>query len=213
MMIKLSEAQKKYDMKITGVIHAGAHFAEEHEDYLACGIEKVIYFEPCQKAFEHLLKKFKGNKNVKLYKCALGDKKQVIDMYVETANQGQSNSLLKPVKHLDQFPDIKFTDTEKVGVLRLNDVEYDRPRYNFLNMDVQGYENRVLKGADRCLKHFDYVYTEVNIDEVYEDCARMTELDYLLSDFERVETNMGGGTWGDALYIRKKAAENGVAFN
>ena len=37
-----------------------------------------------------------------------------------------------------------------------------------INMDVQGYELEVLKGATKTLEQVDYVYCEVNRDEVYE---------------------------------------------
>jgi len=47
--------------------------------------------------------------------------------------------------------------------------------------------------------------TEVNNSELYENCAKVKELDDYLStyDFERVETTWDGVTWGDALYIKK----------
>ena len=39
--------------------------------------------------------------------------------------------------------------------------------YNFLNMDVQGYELEVLKGGTTTLEKIEYVMTEVNRAEVY----------------------------------------------
>jgi hypothetical protein len=71
-------------------------------------------------------------------------------------------------------------------------------------MDVQGFELEVLKGGKQTLDQVDYVYTEVNRDEVYEDNVYIEELDVFLSDFSRVETEWTGETWGDALYIRKR---------
>jgi hypothetical protein len=72
-------------------------------------------------------------------------------------------------------------------------------------MDVQGYELEVLKGATETLKRVDYVYCEVNRDEVYEGNAYVEELDEFLSSYgmERVETSWEGQIWGDALYIKK----------
>ena len=61
----------------------------------------------------------------------------------------------------------------------------------------------MIKGAAETLKNIDTIYTEVNRAEVYEGCVQIDELDYLLSDFERVETSWAGGTWGDAIYKRK----------
>ena len=74
-------------------------------------------------------------------------------------------------------------------------------------MDVQGYELEVLKGGTKTLEHVDYVYCEVNRDEVYENNAYVEELDEFLSEYnmKRVETDWAGDIWGDALYIREAA--------
>ena len=56
------------------------------------------------------------------------------------------------------------------------------------------------------LPNVDYLYTEVNSDFVYKDCALVSELDDYLIQFglERVETNWTPYKWGDAFYMRKK---------
>ena len=53
------------------------------------------------------------------------------------------------------------------------------------------------------LDMIDYLYLEVNIEEVYKDCALLPELDEFLVDFERVETKMTPYGWGDCLMVRK----------
>ena len=72
-------------------------------------------------------------------------------------------------------------------------------------MDVQGYELEVLKGGTKTLEKVDYVYCEVNRDEVYENNAYVEELDEFLKGYnmERVMTSWEGQIWGDALYVRK----------
>ena len=89
---------------------------------------------------------------------------------------------------------------------RLDSFSEETQGFNFINMDVQGYELEVLKGGSETLKHVDYVYCEVNRDEVYENNAYIEELDEFLSEYEmdRVETDWSGGILGDALYVRKK---------
>ena len=89
-----------------------------------------------------------------------------------------------------------------------NNVDLDM--FNFINIDVQGYELEVFKGAMETLTEIDYVYTEVNTAEIYEDCTKIEQLDEFLGNlynFERVETRFvggkGAGTWGDALYVKK----------
>jgi hypothetical protein len=78
--------------------------------------------------------------------------------------------------------------------------------YNFLNFDIQGAELKALKGMESYLDKVDYLYTEVNSDYVYKECALIGELDEYLLKFglHRVETKWCGEfRWGDAFYIRK----------
>ena len=90
-------------------------------------------------------------------------------------------------------------------MVRLDDVLENKENYNFITIDVQGYELEVFKGGQETLKNIDYIITEVNRDELYENCARVEHLDdFLLQfDFQRVETNWEGETWGDAFYIKQ----------
>lgn len=73
------------------------------------------------------------------------------------------------------------------------------------NLDVQGYELEVLKGSQEMLANIFGILTEVNRDELYENCIQVEQLDDFLNlyDFQRVETNWEGETWGDAFYLKK----------
>jgi len=191
-------------MDIKGIIHVGAHYGEEMEEYVSNGIQEIILFEPLSECFDILQKKiFDLNANIEGYQVALGSSPGTAIMYLSD-NQKQSSSILKPKVHLTHHPHVKFDGTEEVEVDLLDN--FDTKDYNFLNMDVQGYELEVLKGATETLKHVDYVYCEVNRDEVYENNAYVEELDEYLSTYgmERVETSWVGEIWGDALYIKRK---------
>lgn len=113
---------------------------------------------------------------------------------------------MKPKKHLEQYPEIIFDSYEMVEMVRLDDILENKEKYNFLTIDVQGYELEVLKGSRETLKNVDYILTEVNRDDLYENCAKVKELDTFLQQFafQRVETNWEGGTWGDAFYLKIK---------
>jgi hypothetical protein len=116
-----------------------------------------------------------------------------------------SSSVLKPKVHLQLHPSVGFPTTEEVEMMRLDSFSNETQNFNFINMDVQGYELEVLRGGAETLKHIDYVYCEVNRDELYEGNAFVEDLDKFLSDYnmERVETDWAGTLWGDALYVRK----------
>lgn len=190
-------------MKLDGIIHIGAHYGEEIPTYIDCGVKHLVMFEPLEDNFNTLAEKIKDfDANIIMHKTALGSEAKKETMYV-SSNDMESSSILKPKEHLNNHPDISFPTTEDVDVNRLDD--YDCKGYNFIAMDVQGYELEVLKGARKTLEHIEYVYCEVNRDEVYENNAYVEEIDEFLSAYnmERMETTWGGGIWGDALYIRK----------
>ena len=205
MLISFTNLRRKYNMNIKGIIHVGAHYGEEISEYIDNGIQDIILFEPLVENFDILSKKVKTlNANIEGYQVALGSKKGDATMYVSD-NEKQSSSVLKPKVHLTHHPHVKFPSTEDVEVHLLDD--YNSKDYNFINMDVQGYELEVLKGGTKTLDHVDYVYCEVNRDEVYENNAYVEELDEFLSGYnmKRVETDWAGDIWGDALYIREAA--------
>jgi len=211
MLLNLNDIIKKYDLKIEGVLHIGAHFGEEYESYVSNNIKNLTFFEPVPTTFQRLKNKLEGK--AILVNTALGNETGKITMNVETANQGQSSSILKPALHLSQYPHIKFEDKIEVDITTLD--EYmtsfystgfigDAPKYNMINIDVQGYELEVFKGAAKTLENINYIVTEVNRDVVYHQCAFVEDLDEYLGkyNFKRVETTWDGGTWGDALYVK-----------
>jgi FkbM family methyltransferase len=211
MLLNLNNIIKSYDLKIEGVLHIGAHFGEEYESYIANNINNLIFFEPVPVTFQQLKDKLQGK--AILVNTALGNTTGKITMNIETANQGQSSSILKPALHLAQYPHIKFEDKIEVDITTLDEYMIslrstgfmgEPAKYNMINIDVQGYELEVFKGAEKTLETIDYIITEVNRDVVYHQCAFVDDLDEYLGkyNFKRVETTWDGGTWGDALYVK-----------
>ena len=193
---------------INGVLHIGAHFGEEIPQYQQYGL-KAVLFEPHPQSFYVLEQKWRGDPSLVFVNKALGAECKSVTMFCETANQGQSSSLLKPKKHLEKYPHIKFESTLEVDQITLDGFMHtlsDGVEYNFINMDVQGYELEVLKGATHTLEKIDHIVSEVNWEELYEGCVQIADLDRFLLGFgfHRIAlapTNCG---WGDALYSKRK---------
>ena len=193
-------------MSIKGVVHIGAHYGEEIQEYVDNGIQKITVFEPLSENFNVLSQRLQNvNADIQGYQVALGSKKGTATMYL-SSNEAQSSSILKPKEHLEHHPDVSFDGTEEVEVDVLD--TFDIGEANFINIDVQGYELEVFKGGQKTLEQIDYVYCEVNRGEMYEGNPLIEELDEHLGEygFERVETHWPETwyKWGDALYIKKK---------
>jgi len=203
MLLDLIKLKEKFNLNIKGVLHIGAHFGQEYTTYEKLDIINIMFFEPLPQTFEKL-KSNVGDKAI-LVNTALGNVIGEVEMYVETANQGQSSSVLEPSIHLRQYPHIQFNNKITVPITKLDTFIEHKNEYNFINIDVQGYELEVFKGGVDFLNSIDYIMTEVNRDEVYKNCPMITELDDFLKfyGFTRVETTWDGITWGDAFYIKK----------
>jgi len=203
MLLNLNSLVKQYDVQITGVIHVGGHIGDELESYR--GIDNLIIFEPQKHCFNQLTAKAKRvGMNPTLVNKALGNNVGRVEMTSDPT--GLCGSILKPKLHLELSPDVIFSVKEEVELSTLdNEIEENHP-FNFLNMDTQGYELEVLKGGKRTLESIQYVYTEVNQAEVYENNAMIDELDEFLESYEmeRIATGWHGSqTWGDAFYIKR----------
>jgi FkbM family methyltransferase len=195
-----------------GVLHIGAHHGEEAQDYANSGIRNVLWVEAnpyiMKDLYDHT--KFVSIKS-KYLNEVLSDEDNV-DTHLNIANNGQSSSILELGTHAVQYPHIHYTKKVPVKtkrfdtVYRENRIELDLDQYDFINLDVQGAELKVLKGFGNLFEKFPFraVYTEVNFEELYKDCCMIEELDQFLGEhgFQRVLTAAPEQTWGDSLYLR-----------
>ena len=54
MLLNLDSLKEKYDLKIKGVLHIGAHIGQEFQTYERLGIKNVMFFEPIKNTFNRL---------------------------------------------------------------------------------------------------------------------------------------------------------------
>jgi FkbM family methyltransferase len=205
MLLDFKTLYVRHKLKIRGALHVGAHLAEEALTYVNFNVNPVYWIEGNPDnipAIERAVAQY-GHWVI----CALITDKdyEPTDFHI-TNYDSMSSSVLEFGTHTSFSPNTKFVDHRVYESRTLDSLaeDYERfPMVNFLNMDLQGAELLALKGARNLLEQIDYIYTEVNEDEVYRGCAKVHELDEFLADFQRVETGMVRGQgWGDALYVR-----------
>lgn len=193
-----------FDLQITGIIHGGAHLGEEAAAYTAAGVDKVLWIEGNPDLIPQL------RRNVAPYhhdvaQALLGAEPGEAVFHV--ANNGQSSSVLDLGTHAEKHPEVVFVGEKKLPVKTLDSVvgHHWAFGYNFLSLDLQGYELEALKGAEQTLRGTQYIYSEINVDELYVGCARLADLDDFLGErgFELTAMQMAGDTgWGDGLWKR-----------
>lgn len=209
MFIKVKEITETFpNIPIKGIIHIGAHEAEEYNDYKELGIDKMVWVEANPDLIPYLEDKFKGDDYIKVFNEAIFDDEKTVSFKI--SNNLQSSSILNLKEHKNLFPDVYYvkeieTVTKRFDTL-CNEQNINVDEYNFLNVDVQGADLNVILSFGDLLDKLDFIYSEVNTVEVYENCHTIDKFDEVMDTkgFKRVMTHIyHGGGWGDALYIKK----------
>lgn len=206
MLIKLDFLFKKYNLHIHGILHIGAHLCEEREDYIHHGLtdDKIIWIEGNYNLIAQIKQKYP---NSIIWNNIISDRDNEF-VTLHLANNGQSSSILELGTHKKHYSHIKYVKdvhgmTKTIKTLYK---EHGIPSNfaNFLNIDIQGAELLALKGMKYLLHNFDYLYLEVNQEELYKGCNLINEIDDYVKqfNFQRVETKMTKEKWGDAFYIK-----------
>lgn len=207
MLIPLEHMVKKFNMNITGVLHVGAHECEEQKFYLK---EKInpenIHWVEAMEGKVDLMKM--TNPFLNIYQGVISNKNNETVEFKIT-NNGESSSILDFGTHAKHHPQVHVTNVVKLKTTRLDTLieanNIDMNPINFLNLDIQGAELLALNSIEKYLKHIKYIYTEVNTEKVYKDCALLNEIDEFLKSHgftRKCEAIYRQYGWGDALYIR-----------
>jgi FkbM family methyltransferase len=201
MILNLDNLKTTYNCEFNGVLHIGAHHGEEYHTYARLNINPVVFIEAVPDTFNYLIQRV-PTEHCMCINTAVGNMDGEIEMFI--SNTSPCSSILEPGLHIDKYPEITFENKTTVKISKIDSLNI--PQCNFLNIDVQGYELEVLKGASDYLYSVDYIMTEVNRDSTYKNCAMVDEIDSFLAPygFTRVETDWAGDIWGDAFYIKSK---------
>lgn len=213
-------SQYKYfsenNIKVDGVIHVGAHRGEEIYDYEKLGAKQIIWIEPNPDVFRELeIALSRAETSVESYGfcvAASDSDCEEIDFHIcygpdagfMKGNKGCS-SLLKPKGRFEEW----HKKTIKVETVKLDTListnEFKYSDFQLLDMDTQGAELLVLKGATKVLESVKYVTTEATWDNPdYINNVMFDELKGYLESFgfEHMETFEHTSDWGDALFVK-----------
>jgi FkbM family methyltransferase len=143
---------------------------------------QAIAFEPVPRTFDLLQKNVlaSGKENVKTYPFALGDENKSSEIYFSDTNRSMAFVLDRTSRD-----DAK---TARIEVRRLDDLlsETGASSVDFVKIDVEGYELRVLRGAEATIKKYrPVVQMEFNAWtlDVQQRICLPDFLDYILTMF------------------------------
>jgi 2-O-methyltransferase len=194
--------------RVTGVLHCGAHLAEEAPDYDgAFGPDVPVWWvEGNPAVLDKIAAALSPYPNQHLIGALLADVDDELREFHVTNNDGMSSSLLEFGTHATCHPDTVFVEHLTLPTRTVDSLvaEHQISGVNLMVMDLQGAEGICLAGASRLLASLDFVMSEVNKAEVYLGAVMVDELDRLLCDFERTETQwVADYGWGDGWWVRR----------
>lgn len=144
-------------------------------------VQRAYFFEP-QTSCLPLLKEFtKELSHAEIVQIALTDAPGVTPFYETNANP--SSSMLHLAKaHLEAFPEVAETRSFEVEVARLDDVIASRetPGEIIIKIDVQGVEDRVIRGGRKTFGRARLVLIEMSYVECYDGQSLFEEVHDLL---------------------------------
>ncbi|MDB4396125.1 FkbM family methyltransferase [bacterium] len=213
MLITLEQLKQKFNLNIKGIIHCGAHHAEESDDYERYGISKVVWVEGNSELVPIVESKVSNLPENKVLNYLIYDEDGK-ELEFKITNNTQSSSVLDFGTHKHTYPGINFIKSQVKKAYTLKHIiekeNLKMEDYNMLNLDLQGVELRALKGMGDYIDSIDYVYTEINDAMVYEGNDLLVDLeDYLLSKgLYRADIHLLSHLgWGDAFYVRRPVQE------
>ena len=205
---------------IKKVVHVGADRGGELPQYRNMGVEEVVWVEANPEVYQELLENLElmNVSEVKSlpFNQLISDSDDIetdFNIYYGwdaghlVGNKGMS-SLLKAKN--SWWGSECYRGTVKLQsytldtFLEKNSLGYD---YDMLNMDTQGAELMVCKGAVKLLESVKYINSEVTLyNPQYEGNPLFNEIYDFLKPFGfiHIETELSGdGNWGDAVFEKK----------
>lgn len=188
------------------IVEAGAQFGEDTSwmaEFWTNG--KIHAFEPVPSSYKQLQLNVDEFSNVSTYPLALSNEIGVKPLYLA----GGASSLLRPKESFNN--DYFHSDLDhpiEVQCTTLDQWAKDLgiQRIDFLWLDMEGNELRMLQASPQILKQVKLIYTEVNLQPFWENCVQYHELKNWLESqgFAEIWKDLVPSWHGNALFISNR---------
>ena len=145
---------------------------------------RIHSFEPIREAFSTLSRRAADDPMWSASNVGLADESGRATINV-AANSESSSLLAMLPAHALAAPESRYVGTEEVELRKLDEIFDDVTRPGervYLKIDTQGFEGRVLKGAEECLSRIDTVQVEMPLTPLYEGEMNFADLFRLMLD-------------------------------
>lgn len=202
------------DNHVNDCFDVGANIGQYAKLFRSAGFRGQIFsFEPQQNAFQKL-KKYAAHDNMwKVFNAGLGNTDEMLELNVSI--NSVSSSLLDMDDALKKAaPESGFISTELIQVNRLDTIikEIAGDRRIFLKIDAQGFESKILEGAEGCFNNIFALQLELSCVELYKGEKLFDEMKvfveskgFYLSSLESgfSDPDTGQLLQAEAIFLRK----------
>lgn len=206
-LIDLEKVAKEKGLNVKGVIHVGAHYAEEQPVYDAIGSRSTLWVEANNELVQKIAEQFNDRPDVNVIEAVVSDKKG--EAVFQIHNDTHTSSILDMDFIAESHPELEVVKKVIVQTTSLDelfeDYRIDIKQFNFLTLDIQGVEYEALLGFTEGLKHIDYVYVEVETKNLYVGGMNYDKIKKFMESngFELVTEHIRHWFWGDCLFAKK----------
>jgi FkbM family methyltransferase len=173
---------------------------------------KIYSFEPLPDCFKELDKFTKSHSNVTAFNLGIGDQSGLLS-FEQNAFSPSSSFLKMTDVHKEAFVNTKNSSTVEVKIAMLDEIasEFEIGSSLLIKIDVQGYEDKVLKGGEQTIKQAKIVIVETSFVPLYEQQPLFDDIYTVFKDWgfnyigmleQASDPNTGQILQGDAIFVK-----------
>lgn len=176
---------------------------------------KIFAFEPNPYLAQAAIKNTKKFKNIKIIQNAVGNINSSADLSIDhnsslttslaVANQNSTTYKIKKFLY-----DHKVKEITKIRIIKLDSFIKNNNYPDFVKIDVEGFEEEVLKGLADNLKNIKLIMIEFHFDKLYKKYSTRSIHSFLTkNNFELTKSaKFPILKWEDRFYINTKLAND-----
>jgi FkbM family methyltransferase len=203
-------------LQIFNILDIGAHRGETIKILLsAFNPSKIICFEPQQDNYHYLKNNFSENPKIELKNFALGDK---IETKTLNVNADPGTSSLMQFNEKSKYLKLKsfllgkknYKDLilrkEEIDVYPLDSINFDFKNIDMIKIDVEGYEEKVLKGAEKTFvkNNIKIILIEFHLSKMFKEYNYNNLINLLEKNgytlYKKIKFPLA--FWEDRIYIK-----------
>jgi FkbM family methyltransferase len=203
---------QRFEVPTDGVLHVGANFGQEADEYDHLGFGTVVWVEGYAPYFKRLSKTIKGRPNHLAVELMVSDVEGEKVRFSIASNTGSSTALKVASAWHQTFRGLTLSDGGEVLCGRLDQAldavlpPERRTTIRFMVLDIEGSELKALRSMGAYLERLEFALIEISVRRNFEGGPLLRDIDAFMAarGFRRIYIKVSASS-GDALY-RKVAA-------